>query len=573
MTIKYTETNRGLTPFEWSDIPPFAILTGLNGAGKSQFLDLVRSSFMVNHLGSFQVIHGLVTSGFSCSPAEVSYISGEWQLNNTRPINLQTLQSIGEELYRRVGQNMNQNPRYLALVNNLKDPKGRGFHELTAEEFSALLPPDFFEHESSMPEQITKIFINYQTKHITATHYKEEEKFLSEYGEAPWKIMDTIFKESNLPFTFNNPEEEKFDMLKPFQFKLFDLKKNEVPFSDLSSGEKVLVSLVLFLYNSNSRGIFPKLLLMDEPDAHLHPSMTHQFLRVIKNVLVDTHGVRVIMTTHSPSTIALAPEDSIFIMDKPTRIFRPSSKNQAISLLTAGLVFVAQGTKTIIVEDESDVVFYNEFYNQLLEVQSISASIPIVFIPASSKMAEKSGGKTVVNDWAGKFFDAGHGAIIQGLIDLDSGNASSKGVHLLTRYSIENYLVDPLVVYSALLGKPNLPIVEGISLGIGDEYKIRALSAADLQRIANKIHSEIKSSLITSLPGYREEDNELYEETYLSGQKLMYPKYLVTKRGKDLKGVYQNVFKLNHNDLIIAFRRLKMIPIDIRDLIKHIQET
>ncbi len=532
---------------------------------------MVRAIWTVNHVGQTQTIEGLTISGFDCKPSEVSYVSGEWQLNNTKPLNLQSLQTIGAEVYRQIRESHNRNPKYTELANTIKDKDGKGIHSLTAEEFAALLPPDFFDHESSMPEQITKIFITYQTKHITASHYKEEEKFLKENGEAPWKIMDQIFKESSLPFTFNNPEEEKFDMLKPFQFKIFDSNKMEVPFSDLSSGEKVLVSLVLFLYNSDSRGIFPKLFLMDEPDAHLHPSMTSQFLRVVKNVLVDKHGVHVIMTTHSPSTIALAPDDSIFIMEKPTKIIKPSSKNQAIALLTAGLVFVAEGTKTVIVEDESDVTFYTEFYNQLLVNKSIKSEIPIVFIPASSKMAEKSGGKTVVNDWAGKFFEAGHGSIIQGLIDLDSGNTSSKGVHLLKRYSIENYMVDPIVVYIALLNKATAPPIEGISLGFGDEHKVNSMSNSDLQKIADKIHSDIKPLLVSSLTGYTETENELYEETFQSDQKVMYPKYLTIKRGKDLKSIYQTFFKVSHNDLIAALRRVKMIPVDIKELFAKIQ--
>ena len=69
----------------------------------------------------------------------------------------------------------------------------------------------------------------------------------------------------------------------------------------MSSGEKVLISLVFYLYSSQEKNVFPKLLLLDEPNAHLHPTMTQQFLNVVKNVLVDKFNVRVIMTTHSPS--------------------------------------------------------------------------------------------------------------------------------------------------------------------------------------------------------------------------------------------------------------------------------
>jgi hypothetical protein len=311
---------------------------------------------------------------------------------------------------------------------------------------------------------------------------------------------------------------------------------------------------------------------MDEPDAHLHPSMTNQFLRVIKNVLVEKHGVRVIMTTHSPSTVALSPDDSIFVMSKATEISRPSSKNSAISLLTSGIVFVGQGTKTVIVEDQDDVNFYTEIYNQLLAANKLNRDIPIIFIPASSKIAEKSGGKSVVNDWAGKFYDSGLSSIIQGLIDLDSGNSPSKGVHLLKRYSIENYWIDPIVVYAALLAKGTQPSIDGINLSFGDEHKLKLMSSPQLQLIADKIHADIQPSLKSSLVGYIEEDNNLYSEEFTSGIVLNYPVYLVSKRGKNLLPIYLSTFKLKHSNLLDSFRRVQILPIDLNILMESIQK-
>ena len=54
------------------------------------------------------------------------------------------------------------------------------------------------------------------------------------------------------------------------------------------------MSLALALYNSNFDIQFPKVLLMDEPDALLHPSMSKKFLDVIKEIFVIQKGVKVI---------------------------------------------------------------------------------------------------------------------------------------------------------------------------------------------------------------------------------------------------------------------------------------
>mgnify|MGYP006183719209 CR=1 FL=1 len=133
------------------------------------------------------------------------------------------------------------------------------------------------------------------------------------------------------------------------------------------------------MYNSQEKNVFPKLLLLDEPDAHLHPSMSQQFLNVIKNVLVDKFDVQIIMTTHSPSTVILAPNDSIYEMSRvEPRIRRCVSKNHAVSLLTSGLVYVGEGTKYFLVEDNDDVAFYSFVYNQLTTDNQIDANIPLV---------------------------------------------------------------------------------------------------------------------------------------------------------------------------------------------------
>ncbi len=98
--------------------------------------------------------------------------------------------------------------------------------------------------------------------------------------------------------------------MKKIYFNTFN--KSEVKFSELSSWEKVLNLLTLALYNSQFDIEFPKVLLMDEPDASLHPTMSKQFLEVIQKVFVEEKGVKVIITTHSPSTVALASEENLF---------------------------------------------------------------------------------------------------------------------------------------------------------------------------------------------------------------------------------------------------------------------
>ncbi len=87
-------------------------------------------------------------------------------------------------------------------------------------------------------------------------------------------------------------------------------RRKLISYEDLSEGQKMIFKLALMTYrlkDSNS------LLLLDEPDANLHPALCQ--------VLIDTltklteNGLRVIMTSHNPVSIACAPSDCIFVME------------------------------------------------------------------------------------------------------------------------------------------------------------------------------------------------------------------------------------------------------------------
>ena len=116
---------------------------------------------------------------------------------------------------------------------------------------------------------------------------------------------------------------------------------DKVQIETLSSGEKTIMSLIFVLYHSSNNGSFPDVILFDEPDAHLHPSLTKVFLDVIENVLVKEQNVKVIMTTHSPSTIALSPSKSVYKMDR--KLGYPIKENQknAIERLSNGLASIS----------------------------------------------------------------------------------------------------------------------------------------------------------------------------------------------------------------------------------------
>jgi predicted ATPase len=161
---------------------------------------------------------------------------------------------------------------------------------------------------------------------------KSKDDVKKEIGKPPWELVNEALQAAEFSYRITAPDN---NLLQNYHVRVEGMNDGvPMELNDLSSGEKAILRTILWFYNSKHNNLFPKLFLLDEPDAHLHPSMTRQFIDVLKTVLVDQYKVRVIFTTHSPSTVALAPEDSIFIMTRgQTRIGRPGSKAEAIGLV------------------------------------------------------------------------------------------------------------------------------------------------------------------------------------------------------------------------------------------------
>ena len=84
---------------------------------------------------------------------------------------------------------------------------------------------------------------------------------------------------------------------------------------------------------------------MDEIGTNLHPSMMQQFLDVVQDVFIKEYGLKIFLVTHSPSTVALVPDDSIFVMRKKEedgpRIERVG-KSEALNVLSEGYVSITE---------------------------------------------------------------------------------------------------------------------------------------------------------------------------------------------------------------------------------------
>ncbi len=299
--------------------------------------------------------------------------------------------------------------------------------------------------------------------------------------------------------------------------------------------------------------------------------MVKQFLDVVHNVFVRKHGVRVIMTSHLPSTVALAPEESLFEMHRVAPRIRKVTRQEAISSLTSGLIVVRGGTRCVIVEDNDDAEFYTATIEQLRSMEQFSPEIPLVFLSAGRKRGDQTtGGRKEVEKWVPRLrAEAGMSEIV-GIVDEDNDESEVPGVIRLDRYSHENYILDPLVTYACLHAANRAPFIDGINLGFGDERVMNRLSRDELEKIAESVVKQV----VPHLEELDQLDKERVDVEYVNDARCSVPHWLFSRRGKDLLRAYQKAFGqpvVNPKTLREAFLRTRFIPTELRDVFSRLQ--
>jgi energy-coupling factor transporter ATP-binding protein EcfA2 len=508
--------------------------------------------------------HSLVSRGFSNDKAESTVAA---------------IQSTAISLSQNVGGFFNQGdpqnrPRFVQM---LRAASTRPIISFEEEDFYEHFPPTW-QPVDMFQQSFARLFAEYQ-ENWRHNEYKQwqnsrgkkfrfldDEAFIKKYGNPPWEFVNNILETAKLDFRINAPNEVE-DL--PYEPILTDtVRGTQVKFADLSSGEKVLMSFALCLYYANDpRQVveYPQLLLFDEIDAPLHPSMTKSLLETIEKILVKQQKIKVILTTHSPSTVALAPEDSLFVMrkDGAHRMGR-ISKDGALSILMSGVPSLSmnyENRRQVFVESHHDVGFYEKFYEK-----SKPYLVPDISLNFIASGASATGGCAHVKDIVGKFFSAGN-KTIYGIIDWDTKNFGDERVKVLgagQRYSIENYIFDPLLV-AMFLTREKIWERADVGLGENDTYiDFSKMDDAQLQKIADIVISKIFSNISTK------GSVEPVLCKYIGGQSVFLPMWFMKMQGHELESILKTTFpQLNafHREGELKSAVLKKVVDDVPSLI------
>jgi predicted ATPase len=571
----------------WGDVPPFAILTGVNGSGKTHLLELLAYRLTgTTHPQNVEMNQlDLSVTPESFGPESVLYLPSAWDMQSAPALGVQALTQLKQNLF----QQLQPHAIHNQLGGRAKRARlcqilGKDLSAFTLETFVKAVPNDylFMLEEEDIVGGLAHVIMAHKVRMADEVlRGTKLEALEAKLGRAPWDLVNEALSAAEFAYRVVSPVETNLD--DTYQFRLRDpVRSLDIAPAELSSGEKAILRTLLWLFRARHHGKFAKLYLLDEPDAHLHPSMTQQFLNVVKEVLVDRHDIRVIMATHSPSTVAMAPEGAVFEMYKtPPRIRSSASNAHSVGLLTAGLVVVARGTRFVFVEDQDDVEFYRVVWDVLTYTAGdttaglLSRTPSLVFLPASvgkGSARSTSGGSSAVRQWIAKFDQPPLEEIFRGVIDLDNGNVASPRIAVLSRYSFENYLVDPALIYALLLEAGRAPAVEGVKIDKGDEHLIRELGQPQLQSVIDTICAQMAPTLPTRLA----QKQALTIVEFANGLTVKYPAWTIEARGHELLPLYQSTFSGSANlitppHLRRMLQRVRLVPRELLQILKGLQ--
>jgi len=179
-----------------------------------------------------------------------------------------------------------------------------------------------------LPEYIQKLVFEYDIK-ASKIYQKIREN------------IDDIFKDLNLNIEFDS-RDGKGNLY--FRHKI---TKEKFLIDDLSSGEKTLISEILFLYLND---IKDKIILIDEPELSLHPTWQNKIFKLYENY-AKKNNCQIIIATHSPLILGSAENKYIRILTFKNNRVVVKKQNRSYGLEFDRVLLEIMGLDTLRVKE------------------------------------------------------------------------------------------------------------------------------------------------------------------------------------------------------------------------------
>ncbi|GAB0174382.1 MAG: hypothetical protein HHAS10_02610 [Candidatus Altimarinota bacterium] len=308
------------------------IISGVNGSGKSQLMQIIKGQYPEDP--NKNIATSIDIDGIPINYKNIQFRtlqSNIQQINNIGNAEPQNFINHKNSVWSHYTNGVLLNENHQILKSFQKSSKKakeiltQKFGEsrfmgglLQREEIIGAIDDEFiWESDDIFSNIVADSFLIYANKFTKLKLEKYDQGVLisdsdlqNELGFPPWKKLNELFKLLKIDYRFKDNYTSITGIIEqpriyPIINGTIDEKKG-MEVTDLSDGEKVITSLIFSTLNSRDKNNI-KLLLLDEFDATFNPSLTEMFYKVLNQYFVD-NGIMVIVVTHSPTTISLAPE-------------------------------------------------------------------------------------------------------------------------------------------------------------------------------------------------------------------------------------------------------------------------
>jgi putative ATP-dependent endonuclease of the OLD family len=173
-----------------------------------------------------------------------------------------------------------------------------------------------------------------------------------------------------------------------YNFNFVDLKTSRtVQVAELSAGQKGIIHFIFSIYGYDlERGV----MVVDEPELHLHPQVQQKYLKII-NEVKNKMQIQFVIATHSASFITPQTIEGTlrFYRDGDfTRVVSPAIQHdekdliRILTLTNGSKIFFA--SKVVLVEGDSDEYFFKAYFEHYKKIRSLPDE-PIEFLYIGGK--------------------------------------------------------------------------------------------------------------------------------------------------------------------------------------------
>lgn len=506
-----------ITNLQINDLGSIVIIAGANGSGKSRLKEAITQSF--RNPSNPQLDFSLE----STRKEEETYW-GSSQLDVKREHDTSTFVNymnsrIGGGYY--VGsvisidsQRSILNPQYPTLNLSVVDPD------------EAEVPPTWYldPFSTKWNEIVSRIYQKVASRKLKLAKYGEDN---------PTSNFQDFLRSNPNPFT---PYQEVFhrllpdktlDPIEPNQPRDFIYRldtRQQLPFTSLSSGEQEVVKIAFYIL---SKKISHCVFLVDEPELHLHPTLSFRLVETLKELggstnqfIFFTHSADLISTYYSTGNVYFIDAEKTGANQAHKLSDLTESHSQLVELMSENLGLFAVGKKLVFVEGQQSSIDRLTYFSIAQKYFSDAHIIPMESVGNIIRLKDFS--KEIENKIFGiSFFMIRDrdGLTEEQVKDLEQGGR----LICLKRRHIENYFLDeeilakvaerfclPAELYNPTTLVPKLKEVAqkylnySILLGVKEFTKlnqdfqipnVKSLEAKTLDDIKKEYSQEISSAL------------------------------------------------------------------------------